>query len=510
MENVGEKRTIRPAIILALVMLTRLVMAVLMPVTPEEAYHWNWARHLDWSYYDHPPMVAWGIAVGRLVAGDTALGIRLVPLLFSLGTSLLVAWLARRFYGARGAAWAVFLLALEPCVLIIGGWAFPDAPLLFFWALTLAFVWRALEEKRPAFWLAAGAALGGGMLSKYTAAFLVPSVLGFLVFSRAHRRWLASPWPYLAGAVSLLVFWPVVYWNSVHDWVSFHFQSASRFHALRGFSLSGAGNHFCEQWLSILPFTLPLAGVACWHGARSARPEDRFLFWTFLPMSAFFAVFGMTPHHHLLWPMPAYVGLTVLMAGVVVGGQGRVARFYRVRVRWVAGGALAALLVVLGLGSGGMPGMPHAQEFFGWNEVARRAWQERQHLPAGSFYLAIGIRSYPFPSQLALHLGDPEDVRTGTLIGEDILNYRFWDHPEQLTGKDGVLILEDGLQNAAMLAILGREFESVEPAGEVDVPVGKMPFTRPRRLRFLFYRAHAYRGPQSIGPDISLQARKDP
>ena len=28
----------------------------------DEAYYWQWAQHLDWGYYDHPPLVAWLIA----------------------------------------------------------------------------------------------------------------------------------------------------------------------------------------------------------------------------------------------------------------------------------------------------------------------------------------------------------------------------------------------------------------------------------------------------------------
>ena len=96
-------------------------VAAVVPVLPEEAYHWNFARHLDWSYYDHPPMLAWGIAVGRLVLGDTPLGVRLVPLLFALGTAGLLGRLARRCYGERAAAWAVLLYALEPAAFFVGG-----------------------------------------------------------------------------------------------------------------------------------------------------------------------------------------------------------------------------------------------------------------------------------------------------------------------------------------------------------------------------------------------------
>jgi dolichol-phosphate mannosyltransferase len=37
----------------------RLVYLGSAELMPEEAYYWNYSRHLDLSYLDHPPMVAW-------------------------------------------------------------------------------------------------------------------------------------------------------------------------------------------------------------------------------------------------------------------------------------------------------------------------------------------------------------------------------------------------------------------------------------------------------------------
>ena len=85
-----------PAATVAAARAVRFVMAWVIPISPEEAYHWNFARHLDWSYYDHPPMLAWAIALGRLILGDTELGVRLLPVLFSIGTAVLLAGLARK------------------------------------------------------------------------------------------------------------------------------------------------------------------------------------------------------------------------------------------------------------------------------------------------------------------------------------------------------------------------------------------------------------------------------
>ena len=33
---------------------------------PDEAYYWNYAQHMDLSFYDHPPMVAWLIWLGTV------------------------------------------------------------------------------------------------------------------------------------------------------------------------------------------------------------------------------------------------------------------------------------------------------------------------------------------------------------------------------------------------------------------------------------------------------------
>ena len=60
------------------VTVVRGIFAALIPPTPEEAYHWDFAVHLDWSYYDHPGMIAWSIALGRLFFGDTPFAIRFV------------------------------------------------------------------------------------------------------------------------------------------------------------------------------------------------------------------------------------------------------------------------------------------------------------------------------------------------------------------------------------------------------------------------------------------------
>lgn len=471
----------------------QIFLAVTVPLLPEEAYHWNFARHLDWSYYDHPPMIAWAIALGRLVLGDARLGVRLVPLFFALGTTGLVAGLATRFYGRRAAMWAVLLCALQPAGVTVGAWGFPDAPLLFFWTLTLTLCWRALETGRTIWWLACGAALGASLLSKYTAAFLLPSILLYLLCSERDRRWLKTPWPYLAGACSLAVFAPVFYWNWTHDWASFRFQSVARFNAASSISPLAGLHAAAEHWLLILPVTLPLAAVSLWRLAWSKQRPERFLLWSFAPAAAFFLAMGWTPSFHLLWSLPAYLGLTVATAGVASLSDGRVASLYRRHWRWLVGVAMAVTVLTAAHTACVLPRLRPLPGIYGWDAVAAQCKALRSTLSPDSFYVAAGNRSYGPSSQLAFHLNDPDQVYGPNLIGWPGLQYQYWADPALLAGRDAVVVVEGAGLAAAVESSLRRYFRAVEPGLPLNVPIGWPSGRRLPPARFVIFRARGYR-----------------
>src|SRR3954466_7411937 len=72
-----------PWLIAALVLL-RIGYLGFAELFPEEAYYWNYAKHLDIGYLDHPPMVAWLIHLGTWLFGNNEFGVRLFAVLSSL------------------------------------------------------------------------------------------------------------------------------------------------------------------------------------------------------------------------------------------------------------------------------------------------------------------------------------------------------------------------------------------------------------------------------------------
>src|SRR6185503_15225919 len=109
--------------------------------------------------------------------------------LLSLGSSALLFLLVRLWFGRISACWAVLLFNLLPIFIGTGVFAFPDAPLIFFWLLAMFAFSKALGvtgghaepsqrsgNRVALYWLLSGFAFGGALLSKYTAVMLAPSL----------------------------------------------------------------------------------------------------------------------------------------------------------------------------------------------------------------------------------------------------------------------------------------------------------------------------------------------
>ena len=221
----SDQRLIRAT---ALLFCLRFLAAFLIDLAPQETYYWNYAEHPALSYFDHPPMIAWVIGAGQFFLGKNALGVRLGGLLLTLLSTWLLYTLGRFWFNRRAGLWAALLFQLIPLYFVYGLLITPDVPLIFFWLLTLYLVSLAVREEKKWAWYLAGAALGLCLLSKYTAIFLVPSTLLWLILDRCYRQWLMRKEPYLALLIAALFFTPVILWNVEHDWASFGFQVSER------------------------------------------------------------------------------------------------------------------------------------------------------------------------------------------------------------------------------------------------------------------------------------------
>ncbi|TPQ32537.1 glycosyl transferase [Bradyrhizobium guangdongense] len=461
--------------ILALVGL-RLVAAAYTPITFDEAYYWMWSNNLAGGYYDHPPMVAYVIRAGTLIAGDTELGVRLVSILLAIPMSYAVYRAAAiLFGGARVAATAAILLNVTLMAAVGTLIVTPDAPLLVASSFVLFFLAKVLETGRGAWWLAVGVAVGAALLSKYTALFFGVAILIWLIVVPKLRRWFLSPWPYLGGIVAFAVFSPVILWNADHQWVSFLKQfGRARIEDFRPVFIA-------EIIPTQIAFATPLVfilgamglHVLAWRkvGASASRVLINTMVWV---ITGYFVWHALHARVEANWFAPIYPAFAVAAAAAVNIAQWkpRERRTVDFCLRWAAPVGIvmfAALIVQANTGwlSGYRRDATVRSVGVGWRQLADEIEAVRARTGATcilapdygttswlAFYLPRGtcvqqqsqrIRwvnmSEPDPKLLAGKALFVDELRTD---GHPFLNDIFWQvsRVAELTRKRGPLVVE--------------------------------------------------------------------
>ena len=480
----------------------RLLCAVSLGLGNDEAYHSLYAAHPALSYFDHPPMMAWvelaGLAVSRGVTAPWALRIGFIVLF--AGSTWILARMTSRYYGAKAGFLAALALNLTGYYgLAASMFALPDGPLLFFWLLTLDRLSLALEEPdsgRLRYWIEAGLAWGGAMLSKYHAIFIPMGVVSLLLLDARRRRRLLQPGPYLALAIGVAVFSPVLIWNARHGWVSFLFQGGRavgelgvpRPDYLAATVLAQAGYLFPWIWI---PLVTVLVRGWCGWSSESSGPERLWLCVATVPLAAFNAVACFPAR-----PAPLGVdrpGVPFPDAGPGVGRSDRGAS----RSRPSPPGRLCRPFPDAG-DPRGRPGTwdPASSseagttpvnvldtrtdptlDLYGWDQVAGRIRQLGLIEDPGSF---VFTRYWYQSAQVAYALGGDRTVLCYN--SDDPRGFAFWSRPEDWLGRDGVLVLV-GTEPDVIARYFGRYFAKVEPASEFWVERNGKPVRRIRLYR---------------------------
>lgn len=363
----------RLAAFVAVLTLVRLAMAANLPLAPDEAYYWVWSHALAPGYLDHPPMVAFWIKAGTLIAGQTSLGVRLFgPLSAGLASWMLFDTGRMLFPGSRAGALAVLLLNASLLLGVGSVIMTPDSPLLFFWTATLWAVARIAAGGPARWWLAAGLFGGLALDSKYTAALLWAGIGLWLLLVPAARVWLPR-WQLWAGAaLGLLLFAPVLAWNAAHGWAGFVKQGGrvGDWHPIRalGFLSELAGGQIGLATPVVFGLCMAALVVAVRRAWRDRDPAWSLLAALSLPPVLVFLQHAIGDRVQGNWPAIIYPALAVAAGGMTVSR------------RWAVSGAALGfaitLLVYVQAETGLIPVPPKldpiALRLAGWDGLARQ------------------------------------------------------------------------------------------------------------------------------------------
>lgn len=312
----------------------------------DEAYYWLWSQNLQLSYYDHPPFIAWMIALSTKLFGDGEWAVRFFSplMLFFMGVMLAG---ATRDLGGGERAQVIAALFLPATVL--GNALFittPDTPLLFFATATLrALTWFYQTQNGKA-WLIIGATVGLAMLSKYTALMLPVGIALWLMSSPRLRQELRKPQLWFGTLIVAALFMPVLVWNTQHGFASF-LKQGGRFDVGSVLQRFMVLDFLGAQALLVTPLLFLLICYAIYrHANQARRGESRAVLLCALSLPLLLLVLALSCLRKVEanWASSSFPPLAVMAALTAEKEWSRLRRFVQVAFGC---GALLSLTLML-------------------------------------------------------------------------------------------------------------------------------------------------------------------
>jgi 4-amino-4-deoxy-L-arabinose transferase-like glycosyltransferase len=378
------------------VTIVKLVVAARLPLFVDEAFYWQEGRHLAWAYSDLPGLTAWLARLGVSLGGEHPLALRLPFLAIAAALPWGVMRIAGRWLG-RTAGWhAASLTVLMPLSGTLGLLALPDVPMALATVLCLHAGARLLRRIEPVHVVELGLGLAIGALSHYRFLGVIGAgCLALLCLPRG-RALLRDVRVWVALAMGVAAWMPLLAWNAGHHEAGLRFQFVDR-HPWR-FHASGL-------WFVLVQAALVtplLAGALCvpaWRALRQAGtgPQVRWL-----ALAGGIAVLGVfvlgfftdAERVSFHWALPGWLALLAVVPPILV----RWPRPWRAATL-----ALAALGLVAALGHYLAVGTPalraqlagdkfYPRNFAGWGTLAAAVDEELAAMPAGTRVLADNFK----------------------------------------------------------------------------------------------------------------------
>ena len=426
------------------------------------------ARHLAWGYVAYPPVTPFIARVSLVLFGSSLVALRFFAAL-AQGIAMVLTGLMVRELGGKRAAQIVAAASVAIAgVSFVSGTMFQYVSFDYLWWVLIAYLTiRLLKSDDPRWWVAIGAVIGLGALTKYTMAFFVAGIVGGVLLTDA-RRYLRSGWLWFGVALSVLIFLANLLWQVHNNFISLDFLKYIHARDVR----LGRTDHFLldQFWGSTNIVTVPLwlAGLYYFFVAPSGK-RYRLIGWMYaIPLALFWIAQGRDYYLAPAYPMLLAGGAAWAERWVETLPAGR-ADAIRRTTWWTLGSAMvvtAALLLPLASPNSAWWKVAdnlqgNFNEEFGWPEMTDAVARVRDSLPAED-RARLGVLAGDAGEAGALNLYGPAYGLPTAISGSNSHWLRGYGDPPPQTLIAVGFLRED----------IAWAFESCDLAGHLSQPYG--------------------------------------
>lgn len=455
-----------------IITLLRLIIINLFPLLGDEAYYWQWSRHLDFSYYEQGPILALIIFFSTLFNKiNNEFTVRSGAVLLFTLTMIFCVLIYRKIYTDDRAQKGSFLnlLAINSTFLYSGLaiLMMHDTVMIFFYSIFI-YIFLFIIEKPDNFiyWILCGIIFAFAIMSKFSILIVYPAILLFIFLC-------GEPQKYIYGfilftVITLIFLSPVFYWNFNHNFASINYLFIrSGFEAT--INLKNIFNFLAGQLLLLNPFLFIFLFISAFIKLKANKFKPiLFLSVIFLFPQLVFFILSFRSKIEANWPGFSYLPAFFLTTDYLINSNSKSFRKY------------FYFLIIFGLflcmaGYLLLPFYSKTQFIKSSNALTKSYGYKNIAIKINNIYnkydnkdkLFIATRHYQMASLLAFYT--PKNPEIYILINhESSKNYRFWKEYEKLINYDCLFIYSEDWESYEMEKFFIKNIKKISQIDEGD------------------------------------------
>ncbi|SEW04874.1 ArnT family glycosyltransferase [Chitinophaga arvensicola] len=405
-----------------LFLLTWLVLGLLQACFSElwddEAYYWVYSRHMDWGYFDHPPMIALLIKIGYSIFHNE-LGVRLLIVL----VNTLTLWITAKLIASKDNKLFYLLIGSMGAMQIGGILAVPDVPLIFFAAVYFWVYRNFVNEQTWKNTLLLGLSMALMFYSKYHGVLLV----FFTLLSNVNLLKVFKF--YVACIITTVLFFPHIYWQYTHGFPSLQYHLVDR--NASSYDISYSLDYLGGQLLLFGPL---LGWLILYYAFRSpiTNSFERALKFCVIGVLSFFLLSTFKGRVEANWTVMLFTPVVILAHQAIVRkGWTQKWLIYTLPVT-----LLLVLVVRVYMVWNFLPGVEIRPEIHDNREWTSQVAARAQGRPV------VFVNSYQRPSKYMFYTGQLSYSLNSRYARRS--QYNFWDTETELWGKPVMVVFDPG------------------------------------------------------------------
>lgn len=311
MEILKQSKFLLPITIL-LFFIINVVQGSITELLPDEAYYWIYSQHMDWGFFDHPPLVAIWILISDYFFSNE-MGVRFFSAI-SFSFLTYIVWLTIDNPKKKEYTWLFLLIFFSTALINVYGFiTTPDTALLLFSALFLFAYQYYLKSKSIYSYLLLSISITGMMYSKYQSVLIILFVvLSNWKLVKDYKLWLVC-------LVSLLLYFPHLYWQWIHDFPSFRYHLQERV-SNRMYKFEHTLMHFVNM-IAIIGLTFPIIYKAFFKNILTKNTFFKSLNFIIIGFLVFFFFSSFRGRVQAQWIVPISIPLILISFDFLINNK---------------------------------------------------------------------------------------------------------------------------------------------------------------------------------------------